>query len=220
MAAAVRDGAADDRREPAGGDHRRFTARLDQRPRDAAREALLAVLEDRIREIALVGLGDEIGGGVAAAAIHAHVERLVALEAEAAPRLVELHRRDAEIGERAVDVGDPAAVELVADRAVVGVDQLDAIAPRRERVAGARQRVEIAVEADHPRGAGLEQRARVAAEPDRAVDEQPAPLGAEMLEDLGGHHRDVLRHQMPNSDSALASSSVYGSRCSFACSRS
>ena len=97
--------------------------------------------------------------------------------------------------------------------------ELDAIAPRRERVAGAGERVEIAIEADDARGAGFEQRARVAAEADGAVDEQPALLGPEMLQDLGGHDRDV-RHQMPNSDSACASSSVYGSRCSLACRRS
>ena len=85
--------------------------------------------------------------------------------------------------------------------------ELDAVAPRRERVAGARQRVEIAVEADDARGARFEQRARMAAEPDRAVDEQPALLGAQILQDFGGHDRDV-RHQIPNSDSAFASSSV------------
>ena len=126
-------------------------------------------------------LRDQIGGGVAAGAVHPHVERLVALEAEAAARRVELHRRDAEIGERAVDVIDLPAVEHLVDGAVVGVDQLDAIAPGRQRLAGARQRVEIAIEADDARRAGLEQRARVAAEADGAVDEQPALLGAEML---------------------------------------
>ena len=101
----------------------------------------------------------------------------------------------------------PPAVEHVVERAIVGVHELDAVAPRRQRLARARQRVEVAIEADDARRARLEQRARVAAEPDRAVDEQPAPLGAEMLQDLGGHDRDV-RHQMPNSDSARASSSV------------
>ena len=45
------------------------------------------------------------------------------------------------------------------------------------------------------------------AEPDRAVDEQATLLGAQMLEHLGRHYRDV-RHQTPNSDSAFASSSV------------
>ncbi len=73
--------------------------------------------------------------------IHAHVERLVALKAEAAARRVELHRRDAEIGERAVDERNAARVEHVARRPVVGVHELDALTPRRERLARDRERV-------------------------------------------------------------------------------
>ena len=158
---------------------------------DAAREALFAELEDRVGELAFRRAGDEVGGGVAAAAIHAHVERLVALEAEAAARRVELHRRHAEVGERAVDAVDLAAVEDVVDRAIIGVHELDAVAPRRQRFARAGERVEVAIEADEARRAGFEQRARVAAEADGAVDEQAAVLGTEVLEDRGGHDRDV-----------------------------
>ena len=90
--------------------------------------------------------------------------------------------------------------------------QLDTVAPGRERFARARERVAIAVEANHARGAGFEQRARVAAESDGAIDEQAAALGPQEPQHLRGHDRDV-RHQIPNSDNARASSSVYGSRC-------
>ena len=89
--------------------------------------------------------------------------------------------------------------------------QQDAVAPGRERRAGAGQRVEVAIEADHARRAGLEQRARVPAEADGAVDKKTALLGPQELQHLGGHHRHVF-HQMPNSERARASSSVYGSR--------
>ena len=90
--------------------------------------------------------------------------------------------------------------------------QLDAVAPGRERFARARERVGIAIEADDARGAGFEQRARVAAESDGAIDEQAAALGPQELDDGRGHHGHV-RHQIPDSDNARASSSVYGSRC-------
>ena len=54
-----------------------------------------------------------------------------------------------------------------------------------------RERVEIAIEADDARRAGLEQRARVAAEADRAVDEQAAALGPQVAaSDLGGQDRE------------------------------
>jgi hypothetical protein len=51
------------------------------------------------------------------------------------------------------------------------VDELDTIRPRRERLAGASQRIQVAIETDDPGRTGFEQRARVAAQPDRAVDE-------------------------------------------------
>src|SRR5437762_2332340 len=97
--------------------------------------------------------------------------------------------------------------------------ELDAVAPRRERFARLRQRVEIAIQADDPRRAGFEQRAGMAAQADRAVHEQPALLGTKALQDFGGHHRNV-RHQIPYSERARASSSVYASRCSLVRNRS
>ena len=58
------------------------------------------------------------------------------------------------------------------------------------------------------------------AEADRAVDEDSAALGLQMPQHLGGEDGDVAVHQMPNSESARASSSVYGSRCSLVRNRS
>ena len=57
---------------------------------------------------------------------------------------------------------------------------------------------------------------------DTAADweREAARLRAKEVENLGGHDRDVRGHQMPNSDSARASSSVYASRCSFVRKRS
>src|SRR6185436_2162162 len=111
VAAAMRDRATNDRGEPPGGVDRRLAARLNQSARDAPREARLAVLKDRVREIALARLRDQIGRRVWRGAVHAHVQRLVAHEAEAAPRRIKLHRRTAEVGQRAVDLDDAAALE-------------------------------------------------------------------------------------------------------------
>src|SRR4029453_1520249 len=112
---------------------RRLAAGLDQCAGDASREPLFAVAEDRVGELDFGRPRDEIGRGLALRTVHAHVERLVALETEAAARRAELPRRAAGGGERAVDPGNPPLVQNVADRAVVGVDELDALAPRRER---------------------------------------------------------------------------------------
>jgi len=65
----------------------------------------------------------------------------------------------------------------------------------------------------------------VAAEADGAIDEQPAALGLEVLQDFRRQHGNVTGvaergRQIPNSDNARASSSVYGSRWSLATNRS
>ena len=52
------------------------------------------------------------------------------------------------------------------------------------------------------------------AESDRAVDEKAAAFRPQELEHFSRHDRYVDR-QIPNSDSARASSSVYASRCSL-----
>ena len=165
------------------------------------------------------GTGEESRGRLAARSIHPHVQRLVTLKAEAAARRFELKGREAEVGERAVHERRLAAIEDVAERPVVRVHQFDSIAPRQEPRARDPQRVQVAVEADEPRRARFEQRAGVSAEADGAIDEQAAAFGTQNAQHLGGHHRHV-RHQIPNSDRARASSSVYGSRCSLARKRS
>ena len=72
------------------------------RARDVAGEALLAERRDDLREVALGGRIDQIGRARARAA-HAHVERAVVAEREAALGLIELHRGDAEVEQDAVD---------------------------------------------------------------------------------------------------------------------
>jgi hypothetical protein len=133
------------------------------------------------------------------------------LKAEAAAWTVELERRHTKIGKGAVNLADAAGVERGVDFAVVGVDERDAVGPRRQCVTGTRKRVLVAVETNHASGAGLEQRTRMAAEAHRTVDEQPAALGTKMLDHLGGQDGQVV-DQMPNSASTRASSSVKGSR--------
>ena len=64
--------------------------------------ALLAEQVDDVGEIALGCLRDDVGGARPVAA-HAHVERAVEAEREAALGLVELHRRDADVEHDAVD---------------------------------------------------------------------------------------------------------------------
>jgi hypothetical protein len=70
---------------------------LDQRARDPARVPLLAVLGEQARDLLGGQPGQQLGGRGPRAGIEAHVQGLVTLEREAAPRVVELIRRHPEV---------------------------------------------------------------------------------------------------------------------------
>ena len=81
--------------------NRRRAAPLDDRAGDRARAPLFAVEMENVGEFRLRGVVDEIGGAYALA-LHAHVERAVVAEGEAALGPVELHRGDADVENDAV----------------------------------------------------------------------------------------------------------------------
>ena len=135
---------------------------------------LLAEPIDHVRERALVGFGDGLGSGEARRGIHPHVESLIAPEAEPAARRVQLHRRDAQVREHAVDGRDATRIKNSCDVAKIAVHELDPVSKRHERLTGQVERRSIAIDADQPRRPGFEQHPRMAAEADRAVDEESA----------------------------------------------
>ena len=100
------------------------------------------------------------------------------------------------------------------------MDQLDAIVEGGQRLGREGQRLGIAVEPDDPCRARGEHRPRVPAQADRAVHEHAAARHGQQIDGLGHEDGFVKRHQIPNSASARASSSVNGSRCSFDVNRS
>src|SRR4029453_110706 len=92
---------------------------------------------------------------------------------------------------------------------------------RRQRLARDCERAGIAIETQHAAGPGVEECATVPTKADRAVDEQAATRRGQKVQHFRNHHGLVLHcGQIPNSESALASSSVKGSRCIFATNRS
>src|SRR6185436_4710615 len=90
-------GAPDDLGQLRGRADARAAPRVDDRARDAPRVALLAELVDHVRQLLGRGLVHEVGGTPARALVHPHVERPLALHAEAALRRVELQRADTQV---------------------------------------------------------------------------------------------------------------------------
>ena len=128
--------------------------------------------------------------------VHAHVQRRVLGVGEAALGDVELHGRDAEVEQHAVDAGQRRATSSTSRHPVVdGVDEVDARGEAGQPAPAARQRVRVAVEPDEGelrvRG---EQRLGVPAEAERGVDDDRRPVG-ERRGEQGEHpveqHGDV-----------------------------
>ena len=78
-------------------------ATRDDRARDAARLAFFAVGEQHIGDLAVVGAREPLRGAFARIGIHAHVERAVFREREAAFGDIQLRRGHAEVEQHAIE---------------------------------------------------------------------------------------------------------------------
>ena len=119
---------------------------------DAARGAFLAEFEQHVGQFALGQRVDQVGRGRAAAA-HAHVERTVAAEREAARRIVELEGGDAEVQHHAIQRGDAALCQQVQHVAEPAMDQMQPAGKSRGQAGAAGDGVGIAVDRPDVQGA-------------------------------------------------------------------
>ena len=173
---------------PMRGGDRRFRARRHDGAGDGARARLLAediddvgerFLRQRVHRIRRLRPGLR----------HAHVERPVAQEGEAARGLVDLHGGDADVEHHAVDAAHrPTSASMSAKRPSRSV--------RRPRI-GRDQRLAradgrgIAVDGDDAGIGGVENGARVAAGAEGAVDIDAAVTRLKRIQHFGQHHGHV-----------------------------
>ena len=216
--AAARNRAADDRREPpvvaigvGGCAPRRWHARC------AARSAPRRRCRSRRPDRVPTACATRSAAVSTRRVIHPHVERLVALEAEAAARLVELHRRHAEIRQRAVDRSStPRASSTSSTIAVVRVHELDAIGHTARASSRAMASASRSRSRPMTRVAPASSSARAwPPRPTVQSTKSPPRSGLQIRRASRPSGPGTCGAQIPNSDSARASSSVYGSRCSF-----
>ena len=165
-------------------------AAADDGPGDRPGALLLAVAEEDVGELRLAQLVDQIGRAGAFAA-HAHVERSVAAEGEAALGLVELHGGDAEIERNPVGRRHALGGQEIDHLAEAALDQGQ---PAGEAVGKGRalgDRPGIAVEPDHAAIGGFQYGAAIAAGPEGPVDIDAAVAGCQQLQHLGQQHGAV-----------------------------
>ena len=162
-------------------------------PHDRARDrpgmAFFAEGSDDEGEVAFARARDHVGG-VRTVATHAHVERPVEAEREAACGLVELHRRNPEIEHNAIgrgrsddrfQIGEALFVEF--ETAGRGIHQSGAL----------RDGAGVAIDADHAGARHLQNGARIAAGAEGRIDIDTAVPDIEPSRGASGEHGDMAR---------------------------
>jgi hypothetical protein len=138
--------------------------------------------------VTLVGPRQELGGALAPRGVHAHVQRPVETEAEAASWVVDLGRADAQVQQHP---GDGACRQHLAHAGEAAVVDGEAgIADGVLALGGGGHRLRVLVEGDQPalRAQAREQQARMAAAAEGAVDIGAVGIGE------GSLHRLVQQH--------------------------
>ena len=171
--------------------------------RDAARMTLLAENENDIGEIALARAGDHIGRARAVAA-HAHVERSVEAEGEAALGAIELHGRDAEVEHHAVGFREAGIVRGVIEIGKPLLDQREAAIGGLHQIRAGRDRALVAIDADNFAIGGGEDGARIAAGAEGGVDIDAAVMHVEHGKRRRAQHRNMAGHAACDSRRAAA----------------
>ena len=164
--------------------------RGDDRAGDRSRPRLLAIVLDDARNVGLVGLVDEFRRRQAGLA-HAHVEWAVLAKGEAALGLVKLHRADPDIEHDRIDRRQAALVEHPVHLAEAFLDQQQSgVRDERRPV---RDRIRIAIEADHSPCTRSEQGPGIAPCPERAVDHAGVRHAPQRGDDFIDQYRHVAR---------------------------
>src|SRR5215475_2243369 len=123
--------------------------------------------------------------------LHAHIERTVEAEREAALGGIELHRGNAEVERDPVDRFDSEACRNLVERREAALRDREPAAKLIDQIGGARDRALVAVDRQHPAVGRGEDRARIAAGPEGPVDVDAARSDAEMLDDRTDEHGNM-----------------------------
>ena len=158
-------------------------------------------IED-IGEILLVGRVDDVGGARAFPA-HAHVERSVLPEREASIGFVELHGRDADIQNNAVETRNPRRVGNLAEGSEACLVQ------REARVVGGQRRrcrngAWVAIEPQNPGSRNGEDRPAVPTGAERSVEIHAASARRQGCDSLLAEHGNVPGRSAGGEGSSVA----------------
>ena len=184
-------------------------------------------MEQDIGDFGFVRMVDEIGGAGAFPG-HAHVERPVALEGEAALGLVELHRGDADVEGDAVDPVDAVRGKRLTHPGESFRNKRQALPARGSQRLSCLDRFGIAIEGDDAGRSLIQDGLGVAARAERAVHMRLAGGDGERMDDLfgedgnmgrdgggGGHDATPLSSSASAANSRISASPLFSASCGF-----
>ena len=154
-------------------------------------------------EVALARRVDDIGRARARAR-HAHVERPIEAEGEAALRRIELHGGDAEVEHHAVDFRETGVARGVVEIGEAIFDQHEPSIRRLHQVRAQRDSALVAIDADDFAIGRDQDRARIAAGAESRVDIDAAVANTEELDRGGAEHGNVVSGSANDSRKAAA----------------
>src|SRR5262249_9296814 len=156
---------------------------------------------------------DEIGCGLAATRIHAHIERAVVAEGETALRFVELEGGDAEIEGDAVGFDDAVAGEEILHLGEAAVDQREPAFEAAGRHASALDCRCVVVDRVNRAAGAREQRRGIAAAAEGGIDVDRVIARGERGHHLFEHHGNVAAHAAPPPEERAARARARRSFC-------
>ena len=162
----------------------------DDRTRNRSRKALLAVKADHVADVALLGLRQPLSRRHAARGVHAHVERTVKAEGEAARSVVDLGGRDADVEKDAVGLMNADRGKRLRHRREGLVNDRE---PRIRPASGNLDRLGIAIERNEPslRGQLFKNATRMTSAPECSVDVQSVRVSHKRLRRLLAQNRQM-----------------------------
>lgn len=165
-------------------------ALLNDGARDAPRFVFVAILKEDVGDFVFTGFAQNVGGGARLRAVHAHVERFVGSETETARWIVELHRRDAYVGQNRIGRRRVKFLENIGKAAEIRMDEMQRdgvfFGERRESCSRQFQSGGVGVDADQDSGGSdaLDQRGAMSSGAKRGIDRTMTRLRIQRRERL------------------------------------
>ncbi len=154
---------------------------------------LLAEAAQEVRQLALVGCRQDLGGRATPRGVEAHVERAAGPDSEASSAIGQLEAREPEIEQDAIDLPEAHRSRFGGEVPEVGLPKNQPVAETGQALPDPRNRRRVGIESQQPtiRAGGFQDPLGVPTAAEGGVDLEAAGARGEHVHDLLHQHRQV-----------------------------